>query len=73
MSIEQSDVIDLIGVENDTGKVVLTISDHLDWDSPNSHLRLLQDKINRYVDFVDSGEIEDSYPNSKDRIVLISV
>lgn len=42
MSIEQADVIDAIVVDKETGQVVLTISDHLEWG--DDHLLLLQEK-----------------------------
>jgi len=31
MSIEQTDIVDIISTDRATGDVVLTISDHLDW------------------------------------------
>lgn len=71
MSVDQTGVVDAVGVDNTTGQVVLTISDHLEWD--NEHLLLLQEKLNTYLSFVESGEILDSYPNAKGREVLINV
>lgn len=71
MSIEQTGVVDAIGVDDSTGQVVLTISDHLEWD--NDHLLLLQEKLNTYLSFVESGELLESYPNAKGREVLINV
>lgn len=70
MSIEDQNTIDAIGVDQD-GVVVLTISDHLDWD--NEHLLLLQEKINRYLAFLESGEISQAYPDSKGREFKINV
>jgi hypothetical protein len=57
MSVEQKDVIDAIGVNKESGEVVLTISDHLDWEDTSAHLLVLQDKINTYIAFIESGEI----------------
>lgn len=71
MSIDQTGVVDAIGVDDTTGQVVLTISDHLEWD--NEHLLLLQEKLNAYLSFVEGGELLDSYPDSKGREVLINV
>jgi Family of unknown function (DUF6572) len=40
MSITESDVVDFIGVEKATCKVVLSIADHLDWEAdPEDHQR----------------------------------
>lgn len=75
MSVDQTNVIDAIGIDNSTGDVVLTISDHLDWLQPNSgeHLLLLQEKLNSYLRFAESGELLETYPDARNRSVLISV
>jgi hypothetical protein len=73
MSIEQTDVVDIIGTERMTGNIVLTISDHLDWSDSTMHLMLLQSKLNRYLAFVESGEILRSYPDAKGRPVVFRV
>lgn len=70
MSIEDQNTIDAIGVDQD-GVVVLTISDHLEWDS--EHLLLLQEKMNRYLAFLESGEVSQAYPDSQGREFKINV
>ena len=65
MSIEQTDLIDIISIDRLTGETILTISDHLDWSDSEAHLLLLQNKLNRYLAFVESGEIFRSYPKAK--------
>jgi hypothetical protein len=60
MTVEQHDVVDFISV-NAGGDVVLTVSDHLSWDRVNEHLFCLQEKLNCYLRFVESGEIIASY------------
>jgi len=52
---------------------VLTISDHLEWDENNEHLIILQEKINAYLDVIESGEIYESYPNSISRKLKIEI
>ena len=71
MSIEEVGVVDAIGVGKETGQVFLTISDHLEWS--DEHLLLLQEKLNLYISFVESGELLEVYPDSKGREVVISV
>jgi hypothetical protein len=74
MSIDQTNLVDAIGVDNVTGDLVLTITDHLEWTgSDNEHLLLLQEKLNTYLSFVESGEILETYPNATNRRVLIDV
>jgi hypothetical protein len=57
VSVEQTDIIDIISTDRATGHVVLTISDHLDWSDSTAHQMLLQTKLNRYLAFVESDEI----------------
>ena len=73
MSIETKNIIDLIGTDNRSGKVVLTISDHLDWNNENYHLNSLEDKINAYLRFIESGEIFNSYPKAKGKEIVIEI
>jgi len=72
MSIDQKDIIDFISTAPD-GKVILSISDHLPWDTENQQLLILQDKINSYLKFIESGEIVESYPPSKNKDLVIRV
>lgn len=73
MSVEQPNTIDIIGIDKETGSVVLTISDHLDWSDSPSHQLILQKKLNTYLSFVESGEINTQYPSSKGRSVVLEV
>lgn len=69
MSIVETNVVDIIAVpEWEPDKVVLVITDHLEWGNKaqqGEHLLLLQEKINTYVAFIESGELLESYPPSK--------
>ena len=74
MAIDQTYVVDAVGVDSISGDLVLTITDHLDWSGGgNEHLLLLQEKINAYLRFVESGEILKTYPDAKSRLVLIDI
>jgi hypothetical protein len=72
MSVENSKVIDAISI-NQQDVVVLTISDHLEWNNDNEHLVILQDKINAYLEVIESGEIYESYPDAQNRKFQIDV
>ena len=63
MAVDKINVIDFISISPDD-KVVLTISDHLEWDEKNEHLLILQNKINSYLDVIENGEIYNLYPDS---------
>lgn len=73
MSIVQTDKIDFIGIEKKSNNVILTISDHLDWSEPKKHLFLLQEKLNNYIVFFESGQIEEIYPKSKGKKLVIEI
>jgi len=73
VSVEQTDVVDILGIDRETGHVVLTISDHLDWSDTVEHQAILQKKLNRYLAFVESGEILEQYPDAKDRPAALRV
>ncbi|HGG9734529.1 TPA: DUF6572 domain-containing protein, partial [Neisseria meningitidis] len=60
MSILEENVIDSASIEN--GILILTISDHLKWD--NEHLFLLQEKINSYIQYIESGQIFEDFGES---------
>jgi hypothetical protein len=74
MAVDEPDKIDAIGVDNETGCLVLTISDHLPWVGlAEDHRELLRDKLNTYLAFVESGELFEAYPSAEGRDVVISV
>ncbi|PTO87267.1 hypothetical protein CWO08_23560 [Vibrio sp. 10N.286.48.B8] len=71
MTIEQLDKVDIIG--HDEEKVTLVISDHLEWDDQNEKLLLLQEKLNLYLSFIESGEVFEQYPLAKNKLFEIQV
>lgn len=73
MSILDKNEVDSIGLDNKTGKIILTISDHLEWEKPAEHLMLLQDKINTYITFIESEQIYQEYPEAIGRGIKIEI
>ena len=72
MAVDDSGVVDIISIDPH-GNVVLTVSDHLDWTDSISHQQTLQVKLNRYLAFVESGEILEQYPKAIGKSVIIEV
>ncbi|WP_460094090.1 DUF6572 domain-containing protein [Pseudomonas sp. S2_B03] len=76
MSIVEPKVVDIVAVpEWEPKNVILIISDHLKWGDKahqGGHL-LLQEKINTYIAFIESGEILESYPSSKGKLPIIRI
>jgi uncharacterized protein DUF6572 len=71
MAVDEPDVIDMMS-ETKTGHVVLTVSGHLDWRD-SLHQYTLQEKLNRYLAFVESGEILKQRPDAAARPIVIQV
>ncbi|WP_241301893.1 DUF6572 domain-containing protein [Burkholderia stabilis] len=69
MSILETNVVDLIGVDPSKKIVKLGISDHLEWSVPEGEhlllLLLLQEKINTYLSFIEGGELYQHFPNAR--------
>ncbi|HRI72738.1 MAG TPA: hypothetical protein PK156_51230 [Polyangium sp.] len=57
MSIVEKNKIDIVAVNHDSSIVRLVITDHLLWDEFDTHAQMLQDKVNTYLDFIESGQI----------------
>lgn len=57
MSITEKNKIDIVAARPDSSVVKLVITDHLGWDDFEAHARLLQDKVNTYLEFVESGQL----------------
>jgi hypothetical protein len=72
MSVEQLDVVDFISTSAG-GRCILTVSDHLDWEPSSSHQRRLQDKLNKYLAFLESGEVYQKYADARGRKFAIRV
>lgn len=71
MSVEDKNVIDFISEKGNN--VVLTISDHLEWDEDNEHIFLLQEKINAYLAAIESRQLYEIYPASVGKKIAISI
>lgn len=46
----------MIGITSDD-VITLTLSDHLDWSEIGEHSLYLQQKINTYIQYIESGNI----------------
>ena len=72
MSIERTNTVDFVTIDEASGEAFLTISDHLAWDeNDGAHLELLQRKLNAYLRFIESGELVREFPHVMGRSVVI--
>jgi hypothetical protein len=77
MAIDQTTVVDSIGFDPNKDQAQLIIADHLGWaesdGNDKEHMYLLQEKINSYLRFIESGEIYSVYPQAKGKTLLIRI
>lgn len=66
MTVADLDKVDGLGISKNNDKIALMIADHLDWQDEYYHLKLLQDKINAYITFIESKQVYALYPESKE-------
>lgn len=74
VTIADTQVIDLWAITvSEPRKALLVITDHLQWEKSweCEHLFMLQEKINTYVAFIESGEIDSAIPAAKGKIPVI--
>jgi hypothetical protein len=74
MTVEESRKIDFLVPASKSGDVRLIICDHLDFkDNEGEHLLLLQEKLNSYLAFIESGEIYAKFSQAAGRKIVIEV
>jgi hypothetical protein len=71
MAVDNPSIIDFISITPEN-EVQLTISDHLNWDDEN-HFLHLQNKINSYLEVVESNQIYEIYPEAIGKQIAINV
>ncbi|MDF2905374.1 MAG: hypothetical protein K0R34_695 [Herbinix sp.] len=74
MSVVDVNKIDGIAVNsNDDNRLMLLITDHLDWTKEYDHLLLLQKKINAYISFLESEQYREIYPEKQFFTYIIEI
>lgn len=73
MALDKIDSVDAVGIETSTDSIVLTIADSWDWSDEGAHLLALQAKLNSYFDFIEDGQLVESYPSAVGRRQVIDV
>jgi hypothetical protein len=76
MSVQETDTIDYIYLEERSEAPVLVVSDPLGWGPAEEapHIELLTEKLNTQIAFVNTGQIVQVWPEFRDgRIVWVEV
>ena len=67
MSLEQAGVIDALGLDETSGRIVLVIRHDGAWDGSAAQLYLLQEKLNAYLSYALDGEMVETCPHFANR------
>jgi hypothetical protein len=73
MSLDNAAAVDAIGVEKNSDTAILTIIDSWAWEHEEFHLEALQEKLNAYFQFIESGQIYESYPDANGKAIRIDI
>lgn len=75
MTVEEPTRIDINAFDPKAGRVYLVIADHLGWDKGEEehHLLCLNDKLQNYLHFLQSGQLEEYKPQWKGFPITIRV
>jgi hypothetical protein len=69
--LELVDSVDVIGIDRQSGCVRMAIVDGVDWSDVTRHLHLVQEKLNAYIRFIESGQLLSAYPDARGRPISI--
>jgi hypothetical protein len=73
MTVENSGVIDGMGISKKNGDVVLMISDHLTWENEAERFSALERKIGNYIQFSKTQNLVEALPAARGRPVRIQI
>lgn len=73
MAVDETNKVDGLAVDEERNALVLLLSDHLNWEDEYHHLKILQDKINAYIAFVEERQFEVIYPEHDFEMAVIEV
>jgi hypothetical protein len=71
--VEQTGVIDLFGVDEKTGEVLLAMFERRPWSGDELQLFQLQEKLNAYMSFLLDGEMTEAHPELAGRRARIEL
>lgn len=57
MTLKATRKLDFFSIGPANSVAILSLVDEEDWSDPKSHLLLLQEKLNAYFEFIESGQI----------------
>lgn len=77
MAIDNRDVVDAIAVDSKNNALRLLLADHLKWEadgfslSEEEHLKLLREKVNAYLAFLETKQYSPQFPDKNFKLFVI--
>ena len=72
MSLQQKEELDAMGLD-ENGNLQLLLIDEMSWWNKKKHLQYLQDKINCYLEFIESKQFTKTYPDKEFSSFIIHI
>jgi hypothetical protein len=69
--VENSKVVDLISVDPQSGKVVLTMIERRPWGASDRQFQEIEEKINRYMGYALEGFLFEHHPQFEGKQVML--
>ena len=73
MSLDKPHMIDALGVDEKSGRVVMVIRHDGEWEGSEKQLFGLQEKLNAYLSFALDGEMAEAYPEFAGRGLSVRI
>ena len=72
LNLERPNTIDVAALDkDDQTKLLLILADGMDWHDEANHLLLLQEKLNNYIDYIESKQYLEKYQDASTIVIQI--
>lgn len=72
MSVTEGNMLDGVAMDEE-GALRLLITDHLDWENEYEHLYALQNKMNAYIHYCESGQYRQFTQDQEPKYAVIEI
>jgi len=71
--VRHTESLDLITFDEKNNRLKLIMVEERQWDEDSEMYQQLQEKINSYLTFIESGQLKENYPEYCDKKILIQL
>ena len=69
--MQKHNQVDVVSLTPDSSTIVLSLVETRPWDAKGENLLDLQAKLNTYLDFIESGQLIQKYPQAKGKKIVL--